>query len=218
MDPLQEFADRLSARLATARKDPHVTAAAEQYMIQFEPRYRQFEEAASRLVSDVIRPRLEVLTRLFNAKLQCAEHEYRCVAWLGYCLRFPATVKLELSVEADERIEKVILRYEVRILPAFVKYESHDKVVFTLEHVDADQAAAWVEERLLSFLDTYLRLDRGGQEVDELMATDPVCGMKVDAATALNWEYRGHAYYFCSEACRQRCSESPERYVLFEME
>jgi P-type Cu+ transporter len=35
------------------------------------------------------------------------------------------------------------------------------------------------------------------------MATDPVCGMKVDEVTALKAERDGQAYYFCSEHCRQ---------------
>jgi Cu+-exporting ATPase len=33
-------------------------------------------------------------------------------------------------------------------------------------------------------------------------ATDPVCGMEVDKATALTAERGGRTYYFCSEHCR----------------
>ena len=33
-------------------------------------------------------------------------------------------------------------------------------------------------------------------------ATDPVCGMSVDRATARRLEHDGHTYYFCSEHCR----------------
>jgi YHS domain-containing protein len=37
-------------------------------------------------------------------------------------------------------------------------------------------------------------------------ATDPVCGMRVDRATALTLERGGHTYYFCSEHCRSAFS------------
>jgi uncharacterized protein len=37
-------------------------------------------------------------------------------------------------------------------------------------------------------------------------ATDPVCGMSVDKATALTSEHDGHTYYFCSEDCRRAFS------------
>ncbi|MGB7770057.1 MAG: heavy metal translocating P-type ATPase [Verrucomicrobiia bacterium] len=36
------------------------------------------------------------------------------------------------------------------------------------------------------------------------MATDPICGMTVDEASALRAERDGQTYYFCSEHCRQK--------------
>jgi len=36
------------------------------------------------------------------------------------------------------------------------------------------------------------------------MAKDPICGMTVDEATALQSERAGQSYYFCSEHCREK--------------
>jgi YHS domain-containing protein len=44
-------------------------------------------------------------------------------------------------------------------------------------------------------------------------ATDPVCGMRVDRAKALRAEYGGRTFHFCSEHCRHRFLEDPERYA-----
>jgi uncharacterized protein len=44
-------------------------------------------------------------------------------------------------------------------------------------------------------------------------ATDPVCGMKVDRAKALNASFDGRTYYFCSESCRNSFEADPERYA-----
>ena len=41
------------------------------------------------------------------------------------------------------------------------------------------------------------------------MARDPVCGMMVDAATALRSELAGRTYYFCSSGC-QRTFDAPD--------
>jgi Cu+-exporting ATPase len=53
----------------------------------------------------------------------------------------------------------------------------------------------------------------GGEMAGE-KATDPVCGMSVDTATA---EYRsfqdGKAYYFCSAGCKESFDKNPARYV-----
>ena len=44
-------------------------------------------------------------------------------------------------------------------------------------------------------------------------ATDPVCGMKVDRATARHFlRHDGHAHYFCSAGCKQKFEAGPETY------
>jgi Cu+-exporting ATPase len=46
------------------------------------------------------------------------------------------------------------------------------------------------------------------------MGLDPVCGTEVNTmSAAVQCEYGGQAFYFCSEACRQRFLEAPERYL-----
>ncbi|MEA2920730.1 MAG: P-type Cu+ transporter [Bradyrhizobium sp.] len=45
-------------------------------------------------------------------------------------------------------------------------------------------------------------------------ATDPVCGMKVDPATAKHrFAHRGQTYFFCSARCRTRFEAEPEKYL-----
>jgi Cu+-exporting ATPase len=45
-------------------------------------------------------------------------------------------------------------------------------------------------------------------------ATDPVCGMAVDTATATErWEYKGTTYYFCCDGCRSAFQGDPEKYL-----
>jgi uncharacterized protein len=51
----------------------------------------------------------------------------------------------------------------------------------------------------------YLTMRRG--------ATDPVCGMKVDRTKALQVQYAGRTFYFCSEGCRDHFEAEPERYA-----
>lgn len=46
------------------------------------------------------------------------------------------------------------------------------------------------------------------------MATDPVCGMKVEPGREkAKTEYRGRPYFFCSESCLKKFQSDPERYV-----
>jgi Cu+-exporting ATPase len=46
------------------------------------------------------------------------------------------------------------------------------------------------------------------------MATDPVCGMKVDESTAeFRTHYAGKKYVFCSEECQKKFESEPAEYV-----
>jgi len=55
---------------------------------------------------------------------------------------------------------------------------------------------------------------QGGEMSDKTTATDPVCGMTVETATA---EYRsflnGQAYYFCSASCKGKFDKEPAKFA-----
>ena len=48
-----------------------------------------------------------------------------------------------------------------------------------------------------------------------LAAIDPVCGLQIehDAKSKLFVSIRGHAYYFCTEKCRNEFTKDPIRYM-----
>lgn len=43
--------------------------------------------------------------------------------------------------------------------------------------------------------------------------TDPVCGMAVDPATAIQVNVDGRSYYFCELACADTFKEDPPRWI-----
>jgi YHS domain-containing protein len=55
------------------------------------------------------------------------------------------------------------------------------------------------------------------EETQATQATDPVCGMTVDIASAtvagLTSESKGHPYYFCGRGCKLEFADDPERYL-----
>lgn len=219
MADLEHFSRQIEARLATARREPNWQPdQTAEFMADLAPRRRVYEDVAPRLVQTIIRPHLQSLASFFpNAKLDRAEHDDRCACWFGYCDRFPTNTKVEIAVEHDERIENLVIHYELYIMPVFLKFDAHDKLTTPLGGV-ADQAIAdWVEAKLLAFLDTYLRLDRGEDDFEDEVVVDPVCGMRISRSSAgAKMDYRGHPYYFCTDECRQQFDKEPTRYIRFE--
>ena len=46
------------------------------------------------------------------------------------------------------------------------------------------------------------------------IATDPVCGMKVDRQNPRGaFEYEGRTYYFCFPGCERSFEKDPQRYL-----
>ncbi|WP_407166661.1 heavy metal translocating P-type ATPase [Bradyrhizobium sp. ORS 111] len=55
---------------------------------------------------------------------------------------------------------------------------------------------------------------RSDQPDEAALAIDPVCGMKVDPATAKHrFGYQGKDYFFCSGRCRERFEAEPEKFL-----
>ena len=216
MSSLVEFAQRVKERLASADREPFWNPAdAERYMGEVSARRRQFEEFARRLMDTIIQPRLKILASHFsNASLAEDEALEHAACRFGYCERFPASTRVEFRIEHDSRFEKHTTVYDVWMMPLFVKFNEHDALSMPLDKVDDTQIMSWVEEMLLDYLDTYLRIDRGRDDFDDEPVSDPVCGMRIARSKAVAKEvYVGHAYFFCSNDCQQVFAANPRAFV-----
>jgi YHS domain-containing protein len=188
----------------------------QQQMAEAEARHQRYTALADRFMEEVIRPRMEKLKTLFNnarmSEARCSRHT--CCCQFEHTSRFPATAFLEIGVTRDGEIKTVVLQSQMEILPVFFPVEGKDEFTLLLDQVDENKAAAWVEAKILQFVDTYLRLETTDHYQQENFVTDPVCGMRVNKAFApAQATYGGKPYYFCVEECRARFAENPERYL-----
>src|SRR5262249_22634432 len=169
------------------------------------------------LVKDIILPRLENLARHFdNAELLCGDRtgRHQCVCSFRHTNRFPATAKLELAVTRDGSAENIWLLYDLSILPVFFQFEGQDRLTIPVDGVNEAKVAAWFDEKILRFLDDYLRLQTVDQYQTVNEVTDPVCGMRINklyAAAEIQWQ--GQTYYFCLPECKDKFAADPERHL-----
>ena len=216
MNDLVEFAKRVEDQLKGASDEPHWgPGEADHYMADIAVRRSRYENIAEQLNGTVIQPRLETLASYFtNANPTKDEPVGLCQCWFGYCERFPASTKVAFVVEHDVRFEKVAVCYDVSMMPLFIRFNEHDRLTLTLDEVNEERVADWVEERLLEFLDAYLRIDRGGEEFEDESVTDPVCGMRISRSSAVASDcYYGHPYFFCSEYCLAKFQDDETQYA-----
>lgn len=215
---LAQFRMRLEERVHSSRQEPNwrpadITAE----MQQFQGRKLRFDQVAPQLVTEVVRPRLAQLALLFkNASVGDDPSNDRASCWFGYCERFPSSAKIEFAIFPDAPMENLVVRLEASIFPSYQRFEPHDKLLVSLVKPDEAQVVQWVEDRLLEFLEAYLRIDRGIEELEDEVVTDPVCGMRLGRAKAVaTADFRGHQYFFCSAACQQQFLHDPAMFIVF---
>lgn len=106
------------------------------------------------------------------------------------------------------------VQYKLEIIFVFFAYKRANQLVVAPDAVDPWQVAGWVDDRLVEFVDTYLRLEMMDQYHPENQALDPVCGMWINKNTAAaRLDYRDKTYYFCLDEYRQKFAAEPRRYL-----
>ncbi len=69
-------------------------------------------------------------------------------------------------------------------------------------------------EKFAAAPDSYLHPKPQSDAMNVVAVRDPVCGMRVDPATAKHQlEHHGHSFYFCSAGCREKFAADPRAYL-----
>jgi YHS domain-containing protein len=210
----REIQEKLKAVNESDQRERQVLQA---HVTDLGRRHDIFSQTAAKLITDIVQPRVETLVKHFdNARLdeQRLPQQYFCPSTFTHSNRFPASVNLTIGVAHDDQIRNVVLYCDLDILPIFIKFTPHQETVLPLDQVNEVQAATWVDQRILEFLDTYLQLEQSDQYQQQMLVTDPVCGMRIRRSrVAAEQEYRGVTYFFCAERCRDQFAADPQNYV-----
>jgi hypothetical protein len=183
-------------------------------------RYQAWHTAAARTVREVIYPRMQCLQRCFDhAQIEGPDRAHGQVCWARFpcTIRRPARVDLGLRVEHDGQLERLMIVSDLRIAPAFFRFTPSDRLMFRLKRIDQAALVDWVEEKLLDFVETYLRLEYVARCQEPQLATDPVALVRFSkhsaAATATHAERK---FYFVSPDTEQQFWQDPARYVVID--
>ena len=210
------FAKRLEERLATARhQEEHDTGIEHEAMRERSERVAVLERFGERLHREVVRPRASALAR----GLEAAFEQYRTpngfysYVRCAHTARFPATAKLGLGLEWDPSASEVWLVCSVEIIPVLMALPGDARLPLQWEGPDEAEAAGWIEERIMLFLEACLAIMRDPSYHQDRLRTDPVCGMRVSPGVAGETEFKEKKFFFCSSFCQQRFTQDPELYA-----
>jgi hypothetical protein len=184
MDDLMKFEQEIRVKLAFATDRRQSERESDARNLEERERRREaYQSAARQLMASVIRPRIEKVVAFFpNALLSPAE----AATESQWCCRFqktpefPASTKLTFLVSPDTEIANAIVTYDLEILPIYFRFQGHDQVAVPIADALDGRIAAWVDAKLLGFVDTYLQLQTLDQYHLSNPVTEPVCGMQVN--------------------------------------
>lgn len=216
MSDIADFAERLRHVIDDANWTPVWSSQeANEYMAAASERRGLFESLASNLIGAVIKPRLSALADCFpNATDVEVEPRFGCSCSFEHSSRYPADARVAFAIEHDVSYEKLAICYDARMMPTLVSFNQHDRTTYAFGAADEIKIGEWVERRLLEFLDAYLRIDCGGEEVGHYSAIDPVCGMRINRSDAVaTAHYLGQEYFFCAPECLASFWKQPMSFV-----
>ena len=141
-------------------------------------------------------------------------HEETITLSVPYSKECPAKAVLSFRVGHDGPIENAIINYALEILPIYIEFESHAKLLVPIDNPSEEAIAAWLDDRLVEFTRTYLELYFTEQYQRQSLETDPVMNVQFPRAfTAGTREYRGRTYYFYTKESLQEFEKSPSNYI-----
>jgi YHS domain-containing protein len=167
-------------------------------------RLAAFEKLLAELPS-LWQPRLEALTRKFGDKVKVTPKIASSSREGTFDFQSNlARIRLRLSASTDHAVRKLVLDYNLEILPILMQFDSHKQAEWPLDAVDRQAIANWIDDRLVDFVKTYLALHQNEYYLKDHMVEDPIAGIrfpKLAAATTL--ERDGKTYYFIGEETRR---------------
>jgi YHS domain-containing protein len=186
-------------------------------MAEMARRLKRFDAVAGEWVERLVIPKLQTLAGMLPNAMPLARAGVAHQAVLAFRQTddFPADVHVEVGVTPDPGIERARVVFVASIIPILMDYEREGVFECGLEAPDAEGVAAFLDQRIVLFVEDYLRIqDPATPYQRDRLVTDPVCGMTLRRAeAAASMEHDGRPYYFCVPECRDRFEADPERYL-----
>ncbi|OAI53276.1 hypothetical protein AYO44_04410 [Planctomycetaceae bacterium SCGC AG-212-F19] len=190
-------------------------AAVEQKVKKFQAEqvetYQQRQKRLEQLgkVFDQLRevwgPRLDLLLKKFGSQVKATPRIVPSAREATFDFESHlAKVRLKVGALTDRDVQKVILSYDLEIIPVLMRFKPHDEIEFPINAVDKEAAAKWIDDRIVDFVQTYFSLGENDIYLKDQMVEDPIAKVRFPKmAAAATLEVGGQKYYFVGEETRR---------------
>lgn len=173
--------------------------------------YRQRQKRMdqyTRVVDDlksIWTPRLEALQKRFGDKVQITPRFTPSSREATFEFQSSlARIRLKFSAYADRDVKNIHLTSDLDIVPVLTQFDAHSEMMVPLDAPNKEAIAKWVEDRIVSFVHSYLSIHENNFYLKEHLVEDPITKVqfpKFAAGATLEW--KGSTYYFVDDESRK---------------
>jgi YHS domain-containing protein len=209
MNDISSLANQIDAEFAAvAEKTKKFQVAQMQEHKERQQRLDQLAKAFDEM-REIWGPRLEFLLQKFGDRVQATPRIVPSTREGTFEFKSNlAKVTLKFSAHTDRDVRKVVLSYDLDIIPILMQFTPHAEIEFPLGQIDKEAVAKWIDARIVDFVRTYLSLGDNEWYLKDQMVEDPVAKVrfpKQAAGTTLQWQ--GKTFYFLGEDTRREFAQ-----------
>jgi YHS domain-containing protein len=205
MPAVSDLASRIDAEFSAVEQK--VKKFQGQHVQEHQERQKRLEQLSTVFneLQQIWKPPLELLLKKFGDRVQATPRIVPATREVTFQFQSRlARVALKFAASTDREIRKVVLTYDLDIIPILMRFKSHDEVEFPLNAVDKAVVARWIDDRIVEFIQTYFAMGENEIYLKDYMVEDPIAHVsfpKIAAATTVT--YQGQTYYFVGEETRR---------------
>lgn len=207
MTKIDDFTRRLDIEFA------QLPAAAEERRAILEREYHERQERFERLfvpaleqVRAIWEPRRDALLARFKDIIHIKPATSDSFGEVTFSFDSTlARITLRFTFVHDSDVRHMILEYDLEIVPMLMKIDNHATRKLPLEAFDQQAAAQWLEDRMVSFIRTFVELNGNQYYLKDQMVEDPIAGVRMPRSIARETvDWNGRKYYFiCADTRRE---------------
>lgn len=171
---------------------------------QRQKRMEQYTKVVDDLKS-IWTPRLEALQKRFGDKVKITPRVTPSSREATFEFQSSlARIRLKFSAYADRDVKNIHLTSDLDIVPVLTQFDAHSEMQFPLDAPNREAIAKWVEDRIVSFVHSYLSIHENNFYLKEHLVEDPITRVqfpKFAAGATLEW--KGSTYYFVDDESRK---------------
>ena len=209
MQTVNELINRIDAEFDRAFE--HSEKYRAEKVQEFQARQQRLEQLEKTLdrLREIWKPRLEALARKFGDRVNVRPQiePARRSATFEFQSEL-ARIKLRFAIVPDAEVQNLIFIYDLEIVPILMKFQSHDELELPVASIDESVLAKWFDDRIISFVQTYLSLHQNQYYLRDHMVEDPIAKVSFPKyAAGATLERAGKTIYFIDETTLREYEE-----------